>query len=80
MSCISLAFDAALPCYLEEGVLVNVTLRWSQFQQDGQLIWRHFDFQFYRSCTPNNAKSTIAGLHKLATVARWENFGAEKHW
>ena len=58
---ISLAFDARLPCYLEEGVLVNVTLRWSQFQQDGQLIWRNFDFQFYRNCTPNTPKAATAG-------------------
>ena len=58
---ISLAFDVALPCYLEEGVLVNVTLRWSQFQQDGQLIWRNFDFQFYRNCTPNTAKVATTG-------------------
>ena len=58
------AFDVALPCFLEEGVLVNVTLSWSQFQQDGQLIWRAFDFQFYRDCTPNIAKYTTTGLHE----------------
>ena len=62
---ISSAFDIALPCYLEEGVMVNVTLRWSQFQQDGQLIWRPFDYQFYRDCTPNTVKATTTGLHKL---------------
>ena len=65
MCYISLAFDVALPCFLEEGVLVNVTLSWSQFQQDGQLIQRDFHFQFYRDCTPNIAKSTTTGLHKL---------------
>ena len=55
---ISPAFELALPCFLEEGVLVNVTMRWSQFQQDGHLIWRIFDFQFYRDCTPNIPKAT----------------------
>ena len=61
-----IAFDFALPCYLEEGVLINVTLRWSQFQQNGQLIWRAFDYQFYRDCTLNIAKAAATtGLHKL---------------
>ena len=66
---ISPAFDLALPCYLEEGVMVNVTLQWSQFQQNGQLIWRAFDFQFYRDCTSNIAKAAAAttGLHKLCS-------------
>ena len=62
---ISLAFDVALPCYLDEGVLVNVTLRWSQFQHDGQLICRSFDFQFYRDCTNTVKTATTTGLHKL---------------
>ena len=64
----NIAFDdLTLPCYLEEGVLINVTLRWSQFQQDGQLIWRAFDYQFYRDCTSNITKAATAttGLHKL---------------
>ena len=62
---ISPAFDLALPCFLEEGVLVNVTMRWSQFQQDGQLIWRIFDFHFYRDCTRNIAKATTTtGLYE----------------
>ena len=67
MCYISPAFDVDLPCFLEEGVLVNVSLSWSQFQQDGQLIRRDFDFQFYRNCTPNTAKATTTttGLHKL---------------
>ena len=64
---ISLAFDLALPCYLEEGVLVNVTLRWSQFQHDRQLIYRPFDFQFYRDCTTNIADAAATtGLHELS--------------
>ena len=64
---ISLAFDLALPCYLEEGALVNVTLRWSQFQHDGQLIYRPFDLQFYRDCTPNTVKAAATtGLHELS--------------
>ena len=69
---ISPAFDVAFPCYVEEGVLVNVTLSWSQFQEDGQLICRAFDFQLYRDCAPNIAKatttttttSTTTGLYK----------------
>ena len=66
MCYVSLGFDVALPCFLKEGVLVNVTLNWSQFQQDGQLICRAFDFQFYRDCTPNIVKSTTTGLHELS--------------
>ena len=31
--------------------MVNVTLQWSQFQQNEQLVWKAFDFQFYRDCT-----------------------------
>ena len=60
------AFEVALPCFLEEGVLINVTMKWSQFQQDGQLICRAFDFQLYRDCAPNIAKatSTTTGLYK----------------
>ena len=54
------AFDVALPCFLEEGVLVNVTLSWSQFQQDGQLICRAFGFQFYRDCKSNIVKAAAA--------------------
>ena len=46
-------------------MFVNVTLSWSQFQQDGQLICRAFDFQFYRDCTPNIAKAAATGLHEL---------------
>ena len=66
----NIAFDFALPCYLEEGVLINVTLRWSQFQQNGQLIWRAFDYQFYRDCATNVAKAATTttgttGLRKL---------------
>ena len=47
--------------------MVNVTLRWSQFQQNGQLIWRAIDFQLYRDCTSNitKAAATTTGLHKL---------------
>ena len=51
------AFEVALPCFLEEGVLINLTLRWSQFQQNGQLIHAPFDFQFYRSCISNTNNS-----------------------
>ena len=62
----NIAFDFALPCYLEEGVLINVTLRWSQFQQNGQLIWRAFDYQLYRDCTSNvSDAAATTGLHKL---------------
>ena len=63
------AFDVTLPCFLEEGVLVNVTLSWSQFQQDGQLIWRDFDFQFYRDCTPNIVKAAAATSSTTTTIA-----------
>ena len=56
-SFLSLAFEVAFPCFLEEGVLVNITLRWSQFQQNGQLIHAPFDFQFYRSCISNTTDS-----------------------
>jgi len=52
------AFDVALPCFLEEGVLVNITLMWSQFQPNGQLILRSYDLQFYRSCIITNDTST----------------------
>ena len=55
--CVSVAFDVALPCFLEEGVLVNIALRWSQFQQNGQLIQRRFNFQFYRDCIPEASNS-----------------------
>ena len=38
------------------------------FQQDGQLLWTCFDFQFYRNCTPNTIKAaTTTGLHKLVS-------------
>ena len=48
-------------------MLVNVTLRWSQFQHDGQLICRFFDFQFYRDCTPNiTDAAATTGLHELS--------------
>ena len=56
---ISLAFDVALPCFLEKGTLVNVTLRWSQFQRSGKLITISYDLQFYRSCVSNNTNSSI---------------------
>ena len=62
---ISPAFELALPCFLEEGVLVNVSLSWSQFQQDGQLIRKTFDFHFYRDCTPNSAKAAATATTGL---------------
>ena len=55
--------------------MVNVSLSWSQFQQDGQLIQRSFDFQFYRDCTPSIAKvaaaattATTTGLYKSLII------------
>ena len=74
---ISPAFDVAFPCYLEEGVLVNVILSWSQFQQDGQLIWRAFGFQFYRDCTPSNiakaATTTTTGLYESWSIPLFDD-------
>ena len=47
-------------------MLVNVTLQWSQFQQNGKLIQRFHNYQFYRDCTSNMAKAATTGLHKLS--------------
>ena len=55
-------------CFLEEGVLVNITLSWSQFQQTGQLIHTSYDLQFYRSCIPNTTNSSrviIIGMYVI---------------
>ena len=50
--------------------MVNVTLQWSQFQQNGTLIWKAFDFQFYRDCINiTKAAATTTGLHKLTIAA-----------
>ena len=52
-----IAFDVSLPCFLEEGVLINVTIRWSQFQLNGELISRCYDLQIFRNCTPDSTIS-----------------------